>query len=159
MYKRQELTATAAGFAPEDISPVIAPLYPELERRLTAAGLTPTGPGIAYYTEHRAEAGDRPGNADSREGEGLITVHACLPVAAEPRADHDFAIVDLPEIEAATTVHRGSMDEVMPSAQALAHWIEANGYRSAGYTRELYLDCPADRAQWVVELQEPITRA
>ena len=34
-----------------------------------------------------------------------------MPVNAEPRDDHDFAIVDLPGIEqAATVVHRGSMD-------------------------------------------------
>lgn len=141
-----ELTGTAAGFGPEDIGPVIGPLYPELERRLAAAGLAPTGPGIARYS-------------DSPEGGELITVHACLPVAADPRDEHDFAVVDLPEIEAATIVHRGSMDTVLPTVQELAHWIEANGYRSAGYPRELYLDCPADRDRWVVELQEPITRA
>ena len=51
------------------------------------------------------------------------------------------------------------MDRVMPTAQALARWIDANGYRSAGYARELYLECPDDHDQWVTELQEPVVRS
>jgi effector-binding domain-containing protein len=65
--------------------------------------------------------------------------------------------VDLPEIEqAATIVHRGSMDNVMPTIQTLARWIDANGCRSAGCKRELYIECRQDEDAWVTELQEPI---
>ncbi|HEX2183044.1 MAG TPA: MerR family transcriptional regulator [Rubrobacteraceae bacterium] len=139
-----ELTATAASFEPESISPVIGPLYDELSRRLDRAGLTPTGPAIACYE-------------DSPDGDGVL-VHATLPVEADPGEDHDFAIVDLPELEqAATILHRGSMDNVMPTIQTLARWIDANGYRSVGYNRELYIECRQDRDAWVTELQEPIT--
>ena len=68
--------------------------------------------------------------------------------------------MDLPAIEqAATVVHRGSMDNVMSTIQVLARWIEDNGYRASGYPREFYLECPEDRAQWVTELQEPIAPA
>ena len=138
-----ELTGIAASFAPESISPVIQPLYDELCVRLDRAGLTPAGPAIAYYE-------------DSPNGDGVL-VHASLPVNADPRDGHGFAIVDLPEIEqAATIVHRGSMDNVMPTIQTLARWIDANGYRSAGYTRELYIECGEDKDTWVTELQEPI---
>jgi len=138
-----ELTGVAASFAPESISPVIQPLYDELCVRLDRAGLTPAGPAIAYYE-------------DSPNGDGVL-VHASLPVNADPRDGHGFAIVDLPEIEqAATIVHRGSMDNVMPTIQTLARWIDAHGYRSAGYTRELYIECGEDRDTWVTELQEPI---
>jgi len=138
-----ELTGTAASFEPESISPVIGPLYDELSGRLDRVGLMPTGPAIAYYE-------------DPPDGDGVL-VHAALPVDADPGNDHDFAIVDLPEIEqAATIVHRGPMDNVMPTIQTLAHWIDANGYRSAGYNRELYIECGADRDAWVTELQEPI---
>jgi ABC-type uncharacterized transport system YnjBCD substrate-binding protein len=39
--------------------------------------------------------------------------------------------VDQPEIEqAATILHRGAMDDVMPTIQALARWIDANPKRS-----------------------------
>jgi DNA-binding transcriptional MerR regulator len=138
-----ELTAIAASFEPESISPVIGPLYQDLCRRLDRAGLTPTGPAIAYYE-------------DSPEGDGVL-VHAALPVNADHRDDHDFTIVDLPEIEqAATILHRGSMDNVLATIQTLAQWIDANGHRSAGYNRELYLDTPEDQGAWATELQEPI---
>jgi len=141
-----ELTGSAASFEPESISPVISPLYVELCSRLDRAGLTPTGPAIAYYE-------------DCPDGDGVL-VHAGLPVSAESSSEYDFSIVDLPEIEqAATIVHRGSMDEVMPSVQTLARWIDANGYRSAGYSRELYIECTGDRDTWVTELQEPVLKS
>jgi hypothetical protein len=40
--------------------------------------------------------------------------------------------------------------------QTVAAWIDANGYRSAGYGRERYIEYGEDRDTWVTELQEPI---
>lgn len=141
-----ELTAIAAGYQPEDISPVINPLYEDLIARLGQAQVTPVGAPIAYYE-------------DSPAGDGSVVVHATITVAAEPDESYGFAIVDLPEIpNAATIVHKGAMDDVVPSGQALAQWIDAHGYRSLGYAREFYLACPpGDFDAWVTELQEPIT--
>ncbi|WP_372343599.1 hypothetical protein [Streptomyces sp. KL116D] len=48
------------------------------------------------------------------------------------------------------------MDAVLPSVQTLARWIDAHGHRSVGYPREINLECPEDRADWVTELQEPL---
>lgn len=76
-----------------------------------------------------------------------------------PVGDTGISVVELPPFEAATVVHRGSMDSVLPTAQTLARWIDANGYRSAGYAREISLECPEDRDGWVTELQEPVVRA
>ena len=93
----------------------------------TGPGVTPVGPAIAYYE-------------DAPDGERSSCTPRCRS-RAEPGATHDFTIVDLPEIErAATIVHRGSMDDVMATIQTLARWIDANGYRSAGYNRELYIE-------------------
>ncbi|MDX3576783.1 MULTISPECIES: MerR family transcriptional regulator [unclassified Streptomyces] len=140
-----ELTATAASYGPEDIGPVIGPLYDELFRRLGSAGITPTGPGVAYYE-------------DAPEGGGAIIVHAAVQVSA-PLQDDVLRVVDLPSLEeAATIVHRGSMDTVLPTAQALARWIDAGGYRPTGYAREVNLECPENRDEWVTELQTPVTR-
>ncbi|MHC5263273.1 MerR family transcriptional regulator [Streptomyces sp. UC4497] len=137
-----ELTAVAADFEPGSISPVIQPLYGELFQRLEAAGIRPTGPGIARYE-------DAPG--------GGILVHAGVEVSAEPREDDGLRILDVPSVErAATIVHRGSMDAVLPTVQTLARWIDAHGHRSAGYPREITLECPEDREDWVTELQEPL---
>ncbi|CAM5723376.1 hypothetical protein SALBM311S_05781 [Streptomyces alboniger] len=140
-----ELTATAASYEPEDIGPVIGPLYDELFRRLDAAGVAPAGPGVAYYE-------------DAPEGGGRISIHAAVQVAA-PLQDGAFRVFDLPPIdEAATIVHRGSMDTVLPTAQALAFSIDENGYQSAGYPREISLECPDNRDDWVTELQAPVTK-
>jgi DNA-binding transcriptional MerR regulator len=138
-----ELTGTAKSYRPEDIGPVIQPLYPELDRRLARAGVAVTGPGIAYYED---------------TSEGTVTVHACLPVAVAPSEEFDFAVVDLPPIEsAATIVHRGSMDGILATDQVLARWLDAGGHEAIGYARELYLDCPDDAPDaWVTELQTPI---
>jgi effector-binding domain-containing protein len=140
-----ELTATAASYEPEDISPVIGPLYDELFRCLEAAGVTPTGPGVASYE-------------DAPEGGGRITVHAAVQVSA-PLQDGAFRVLDLPPVDrAATIVHRGSMDTVVPTVQTLARWIDAHGYRSTGYAREVSLECPENRDDWVTELQAPVAR-
>ncbi len=140
-----ELTATAASFEPEDIGPVIGPLYDELFRRLHTAGVTPAGPGVASYE-------------DAPEGGGRIVVHAAVQVAA-PLQDGASRVLDLPPIDrAATIVHRGSMDTVLPTAQALARWIDANGYQSTGYPREINLECPDNNDDWVTELQTPLTK-
>jgi DNA-binding transcriptional MerR regulator len=140
-----ELTATAESFEPGSITPVIGPLYGELRARLGRVGLRRAGPDVAYYE-------------DSPDGEGIL-VHVAIPVEADPGEHHDVVVVDLPEIEqAATILHRGAMDDVMPTIQALARWIEANGYRSVGYNRELYIELGEDRGAWVTELQEPIVK-
>ncbi|MFI1061826.1 MerR family transcriptional regulator [Streptomyces spororaveus] len=144
-----ELTGTAGSYEPQDIGPVIGPLFEELCRRFEDAGITPTGPGTASYE-------DVPGTGSV----SVVLVHAGLPVAAPVRAEDlggEVRIVTLPAVErAATVVHRGSMDGVLPTSQALARWIDAHGHRSAGYARELTLACPEDPAQWVTELQEPL---
>lgn len=142
-----ELTATAGGFEPKEIGPVIRPLYGRLCRGLEEAGLVPTGPGIAYYDE-------------SAPGDSVI-VHAAMPVSA-PEGEHarGFTVRDLPGADAAATlVHRGSMDRVMPAVQTLARWIDDNGYRPDGSSRELYLDCSEEPERWVTELQQPVSRA
>ncbi|MEV0380064.1 MerR family transcriptional regulator [Nonomuraea sp. NPDC050643] len=132
------LSARAASYEGEDIGPVIGPLFEEICRRVEAAAIRITGPGLAYYVP---------------EDDGSIMVHACLPVNAEP-GTHDVEVVDLPGIDtAATIIHHGPMEAVGPTFQALAHWIEEHGYRSRDLAREISLHCPPNRDEWVTELQ------
>ncbi|GAB7182069.1 MerR family transcriptional regulator [Kitasatospora sp. Ki12] len=142
-----QLTGVAASYAPEDITPVIGQLFTELCRRLAEAGVEGTGPSVARYE-------------DGPEGDGSVLILVAVPVGPSVRPGaHDFEVVDLPPIEeAATIVHRGPMNGVLGTVQHLARFIEENGYRSAGYARELYLECPEDEAGWVTELQEPVVR-
>ncbi|WP_404952148.1 MerR family transcriptional regulator [Streptomyces sp. ARC12] len=143
-----ELTGTAASFQPQDIGPVIGPLYDRLLPLLEGAGLRPTGPGIARYE-------------DAPEGGGAIVVHAGVTVSAPvgPVGDTEVRVVELPPFEAATIVHRGAMDDVLSTTHTLARWLDANGYRSTGYSREVNLECPPDHWSWVTELQEPVAKA
>ncbi|WP_369380011.1 MerR family transcriptional regulator [Streptomyces sp. cg36] len=142
-----ELTGTAESFEPEHITAVIRPLYQELFQRLAAAGIAPSGPGIAWYE-------------DGPRGGGAITVHAGVQVSAPPGHHDALRVHDLPAVDrAATAVHRGPMSQVLTTVQTLAHWIEENGYRSTAYPREVTLECPEDEADWVTELQEPVGKA
>ncbi|WP_433538881.1 MerR family transcriptional regulator [Micromonospora sp. CA-249363] len=142
-----ELTAVAPSYESQDIGPVIQPLYPELFRRLDAAGITPSGPAIAWYEP-----------ADD-EGEAVV-VHAGVSVGGGVAAVPDVTVRDLPAVgTAATIVHHGSMDDADRSVQALARWIEDNGYRPNGFAREVYLDYSQDAPeQGVTELQLAVER-
>ncbi|HEY6593991.1 MAG TPA: MerR family transcriptional regulator [Asanoa sp.] len=140
-----ELSGVAAGFEPGAITPVIGPLYEQLMSRLEAAGVTMVGPPVTWYE-------------DAPDGEGVV-VHAGAPIAADARTlGAGVDVVELPALpRAATIVHRGSMESVMPTIQALARWIEANGYRSRGYNREVYHAYGQGAPEsWVTELQEPV---
>ncbi len=141
-----ELTGVAASYQPEDITPVIGPLYDQLWPRLREAGVT-AGRGIAYYEDSSA----RP---------GAVTVHAAVQVTdgADDLPDlPGLRKAELPEVAAAATIiHRGSMDDVLVTGQALARWIDANRYQSAGYVRELMVEWSPDKELWVTELQQPV---
>ncbi|ALG10110.1 MerR family transcriptional regulator [Kibdelosporangium phytohabitans] len=130
-----ELVAEADSFEPQDIGPVVGPLFESLCR----LDIQPTGPGLARYRELP---------------DGRIEVHAGLPVASDVAG---ATMVDVPAVDrAATIMHHGSMDDVLPSAQALIRWIDDNGYTTKELPRELSLAVPDDRAQWVTELQAPL---
>jgi DNA-binding transcriptional MerR regulator len=137
-----ELSAVAAGFAPEEIGPVIRPLCGRLGRLLAESRIQPGGPMLAYY-EPSAE-------------DDTVLVHAAIPVPAAAAGD-GLAFTELPAVaQAAVLVHHGSMDGVLASVDTMARWIDGNGYRMAGAFRELYLQVGEDESEWVTELQQPI---
>jgi len=86
-----ELTGEAAGYEPDAITPVIQPLYCELRQRMASAGVAAAGPAVAYYE-------------DTPDGDGVIVVHAAVPVAAAAAADHGFSVVNLAEVESAAAI-------------------------------------------------------
>ncbi|TCC23771.1 MerR family transcriptional regulator [Kribbella speibonae] len=137
------LTATAASFTPDDITPVIHPLCAELGRRLPDTDVRPSGRLTCLYAQ---------------ESEDEVVVRATVPAAVDAGGNlNGLEIVDLPTIQAATLVHRGPIDQVLPAWQALARWLDDNGRRAAEPARELYLDTPEDPEHWVTELQQPFT--
>ena len=139
-----ELTGVAAGYEPEAITPVIQPLYhdvwlPAGQRR------HPGGRPRPWRTTRTTRPGRHPRARRRARGRRVRPT--------------GVTIVDLPEVDsAAAIIHHGSMDDVLPTGQALARWIDANGYRSAGYAREVTLHWCPDPEQWVTELQQPIDK-
>ena len=139
-----ELTGIAASYGPQHIGPVIQPLYMRLMSWSARPAWRPPG--------------RRSPTTRSRRGEGIV-VHAGVPAAADREATYPFAVVDLPAIEAATVIHRGTMDAIGGTLDGLARWIEESGYEAVGLHREVYLDAScADQSDWVTEIQESITR-
>lgn len=139
--------AVAASYEPADITPVITPLYPRLFDGIDAADLAMAGAPLAWYEP-------------VEDGEAVV-VHAAVPVDA-PLAQGDgapFEVVDLPALDrVATIVHHGPMDDVEPSMEALADWIQEQGYRPLGLAREVYVDYdPEHPEDGVTELQVPVT--
>jgi DNA-binding transcriptional MerR regulator len=139
-----ELSAPVGGFEPQFITPVLGPLFDQLMSRLAEAAVPCVSAPIAYYEE-------------SPDGEGLV-VHAAAPIGHDADPGDAVVVTELAEMSAATIIHRGPMDGVMPSIQALGRWISAHGYRSGGYNREVYLRYGDGMLEpWETELQEPVT--
>ena len=159
------LTTTAASFTPEDISPVVRPLCNELGYRLPGAAVHPSGRLTCLYERSRHWSGEVSPTTTPAEDE--VVVRATVPAAVDADSNlknaegnlNGLEVIDLPAVRAATLVYRGPIDQVLPAWQALARWIDDNGYRSSEPARELYLDCPDDPADWVTELQEPIKQS
>lgn len=139
-------SGVSASFDSADIGPVIQPLYPELIAALNSAGVEIAGPSIAYYDD---------------TVDGGIGVHAGFPVDESVTEVAGLEVVDLPEVPlAATAIHQGDMATVdVDTVAPIFDWMRANGFRTTGYSRECYLDCPDDVTQWRTEMQFPIEPA
>ncbi len=79
--------------------------------------------------------------------------------AYEGPAPEGCQVIDLPEVTAVCGVHLGEMSRIQESWQRLHRWVAANGYASAGPSRESYVQAETDdQTDWVTELQQPVTR-
>ncbi|MFK4088446.1 MerR family transcriptional regulator [Kribbella sp. NPDC020789] len=139
------LTATAASFTPDDITPIIRPLCAELGQRLGQADVRPSGRLTCLYARGTAT-------------EDEVIVQATVPAAVDAQGNlNGLTVVDLPATRAATLIHHGPIDQVLTAWQALAHWLSVNDHQPTEPARELYLDTPDDPANWVTELQQPFS--
>jgi DNA-binding transcriptional MerR regulator/effector-binding domain-containing protein len=142
------LTRTAPGPGPENVGPVIGPMFPEAAGALAAAGVDGHGPAVAYY-----------GYDGSGCGEG-ITVTAGFVLPAGVERVPGLEVSELPGGEAAVTTHRGGVAGIGETWAALVDWVSEQGLELAGVCREVYWT-PGDRPQeeWVTDLVQPVRRA
>jgi DNA-binding transcriptional MerR regulator len=111
----------------------------------------PAGPSLAIY--HNTEYTET--NIDVENG---FVVDASLQDGTFTYGDFTITVHTLPRIEQiASTIHRGSFDNLIEAWQALARWIEQNGYEVTGSSsREFYLNGPNEEP--VAEIQYAVKR-
>ncbi len=136
-----EARGTAAGLDPAHIGPLFGQLAPKLNDHLQRAGAQP-GMLVGYY--------------DDPQEDGSVGVHVGYEIGTQlvPASD-GVDVVELPIVEVASVVHRGSMESVAPVYEALMRWIDDSGLQLVGHSRELYHEVGADGPS-VTELQLPI---
>lgn len=122
-------------------------LWDELESFLAHHQIKPEGSCFTiYYTD-----------------EPNIDTEVCEPVSSPIPEDEKVNQRQLPGIEMmATVIHNGPFITIGEAYTAILKWIDANGYRINGPSREVYLR-PADNAsqtdpQTVTEIQFPVEK-
>jgi DNA-binding transcriptional MerR regulator len=95
-----------------------------------------------------------------KEQEVDVEVGVCLNQPVSVSAP--LSVRELPGANAASIVHHGAFNRISEAYQALLHWIDANGYRQAGPTRELFLHVSQptsrDDESNVTEIQVPVEK-
>jgi predicted transcriptional regulator YdeE/DNA-binding transcriptional MerR regulator len=91
-----------------------------------------------------------------------IDVEAALPVVSRLPVCDRLVLHELPAVEnMACAVHPGSPDGLADASRALLTWVEENGYRAAGPSRDVYLQSSLLGEQVespVAEVQLPVQK-
>ena len=139
-----EAVGVAPGFGTENLHPLFGELLPIVAEHVMQQGAH-LGISVAHYED-----------PDDNRG---IVLHAGFDIGDQTVSGNgQVTVVDLPVVEVASVVHRGGMENVTDTYEALLRWIEDSGYRVTGYSRELYHEWTEDPAGRVTEMQMPIAR-
>jgi effector-binding domain-containing protein len=135
-------------------------------------GVVPTPPDQGTLWRelggYLAEQGVRQGGAclslyhDDEYQERDWDIEACQPVEADvPESERVKARV-LPAAKMACTIHNGPFASIGEAYNAIAKWLDENGYRVVGSPREVYLRMAEDGSQndpdTVTEIQFPVEK-
>ncbi len=72
-------------------------------------------------------------------------MEAARPVSRSMPVGKQLVLHELPGVEnMACAVHQGSLDGLVDASRALLTWVEENGYRATGPSRDVYLQSPAE---------------
>lgn len=140
--------ASVSGMIPnyDQSEPIFDRLFDEVYAYVHRQGVRNPGCGIALYHDAQTEADEMP-------------VEALAPLPERIGGSQRVRVYELPGVEAvASVVHHGPFATLGNAYQALLAWIQANGYRTAGPTRELYHSYQrgADQSEFVTEIQFPV---
>ena len=126
-------------------------LWGELEPYLGQNGVRPSGPCLALYYDTEFKEHD-------------VDAEVCEPIGANLRGNERIQVYDLPAIDTmAVVVHKGAFNALSPAYTAVMQWIQANGYRVCGPSREIYVHTSdpvrQDDPSYVTEIQIPVEKA
>jgi effector-binding domain-containing protein len=134
--------ASVRGIVPTP--PQQGPLWAELEGYLAAQHIRPAGPCFALYHDDEYKEHD-------------WDIEACEPISGELKTSERVKVHTLPAVETmASSIHHGPFTTISEAYNAIAKWIEANGYRTCGPGREIYLHV-AEEGQGMVSQTDPET--
>ena len=139
-----ETSATAPGFGSENLGPIFERLVPIVLARIHESDARPHIM-VAWYEEP--------------DDDGSVILHAGFDIEDQPVvSDDQVRVVELPIVEVASVIHRGTMDNIEAAYETLVRWVEDSGYQLTGRSRELYHQHDhTNPTQNVTELQLPIT--
>ncbi len=132
----------------------IIPTYPDVARlyaevlthlgRYSAGGLVAALWHDEGYKDHDIDA------------EAVIYLKSRIPEGERVK------VYELPAATVASIVHNGAYNTLHQAYSAVLKWIDANGYKIVGASREIYLYCPEpvrqDDPSYVTEIQFPVEK-
>ena len=140
-YVRLAALTQSVASQPE-VAGVVGPLFDQVADAIVASGGEPGLP-IAEY------------------GMNKHGVRITVGFTYDGPAIDGLVIVELPAVDDAfTATHLGTMATIDDSWHALNQAIAAQGATAQGACREVYLQSESeDQADWITELQQPVTRS
>ncbi|WP_226344273.1 MerR family transcriptional regulator [Agilicoccus flavus] len=135
------LAALRATLDPDSVGEHVGPMFRRVEEALSPTGANLRVPMATYdFTD--------------------TGMNVVVGFAHDGEPPAGLEVVDLPVTTAVCGVHVGPMTTIGESWQQLHRWIVDGEHDFAGPCRELYVRSESeDQADWVTELQQPVTTA
>ena len=125
----------------------VGELFGKLYGKLGPLGVQGSGMALLHDAEYR---------------ESDVDVEAGICVRQAATVPEPFRCYELPPATMASVVHHGAFNRIGEAYGSLLHWIEANGYRPAGPSREIFLHVSTpvsrDDESNVTEIQVPVAK-
>ncbi len=129
---------------PEEIAEALGSMFVPVFHYATAKGIPFAGPPTARYLSF---------------GPGLITLEAGMPIAERADVQGDIGLTSLPGGAVATTIHKGSYDNLNLAHEAVQTWIIENNEEVNGAPWEVYITDPGEVPnpdEWLTEIVHPL---
>jgi effector-binding domain-containing protein len=140
----QHILSRRLMVATSDLPAAMSETFQRLYAHMAAIGVPPAGaPFAIYWSDPRSEQWDEQWD-----------VELCAPVSREVEAPIGFESRTVSGGLVASTMHIGPYDRVESAYEAVAAWVEQQGYREADAPREVYLsppETPEDQVRTIIE--------